>query len=290
MNFSSKEVETILKQELGSSIQLLAYPPTPGGDINQAWQLKTNQGNFFLKTNKPQLEIIFQQEQLALDIIKASNTLLCPKPINFGKTDNFSWLLMEFIELTSQGDDYLRGQQLAQMHQVTSDKFGWQADNFIGRTPQYNSYSDNWLDFYANQRLKPQLNFAQQNAASTLLLDSGYQLIEELDKFFINYTPLPSLLHGDLWGGNSAFTTSGHPIIYDPASYYGDRETDLAMTEMFGGFSSNFYQGYNSVYPLDQGYKTRKDLYNLYHLLNHFNLFGGHYEQSSIRVIQQLLN
>lgn len=290
MNFSSKKIEAILKQELGSSIQLLAHPPTYGGDINQAWQLQTNQGNFFLKTNQPLLAAMFQQEQLALETIQASKTLLCPKPINFGKTASFSWLLMEFIELTSQGDDYLRGQQLAQMHQVTSTQFGWQSDNFIGRTPQSNSFTDNWIEFYANQRLKPQLEIAQKNSASAQLLDSGYQLIEELDKFFINYTPLPSLLHGDLWGGNSAFTTSGLPIIYDPASYYGDRETDLAMTEMFGGFSRNFYQGYNSIYPLDSGYSSRKELYTLYHLLNHFNLFGGHYEQSSIRVIQQLLN
>ena len=167
--------------------------------------------------------------------------------------------------------------------------FGWPQNNFIGHTPQYNHWHSDWVSFYAQQRLQPQLNWAKQKAAPAQLIQLGQQLIEQLPKFFTHYNPQPSLLHGDLWAGNSAFLSHGEPILYDPACYYGDRETDLAMTELFGGFSDAFYDGYQQVFPLDKDYPQRRPLYQLYHLLNHFNLFGGHYAQQAIHLLKILL-
>ena len=240
---------------------------------------------------------MFATEAHSLQAISNSHTILCPKVHGFGFFENQqSWLLMEHLPLTSKGDDFQRGRDLAFMHQqinrnpkTVTQPFGWFEDNFIGHTPQKNHWHSEWVSFYGEQRLRPQLELTQMRGASHTLYDLGCELIEQLPSWFKSYQPEPSLLHGDLWGGNSAFTVTGEAVVFDPACYYGDRETDIAMTELFGGFSTEFYTGYNDVLPLDSGYQTRKPLYNLYHLLNHFNLFGGHYMQQSEQLIKALL-
>ncbi len=281
-----------LSEQLGQSIAIETVHSVAGGDIHQAFQLHTDQGNFFLKLNQASLLPLFHTEAHSLTAIEQSSSIRCPKVINFGTFNNQAWLLLEFLSLSSKGNDFQRGRDLALMHHQihnNSQPFGWFEDNYIGHTPQKNRWHSNWINFYAEQRLRPQLELSQLRGASSNLYQLGTQLIEVLPFWFQDYQPEASLLHGDLWGGNSAFTQDGDAVIFDAASYYGDRETDIAMTELFGGFSSDFYNGYNDVFPLDPGYQQRKPLYNLYHILNHFNLFGGHYEQEALNIIQQLL-
>ena len=176
------------------------------------------------------------------------------------------------------------------MHRHTQDRFGWHRDNTIGSTPQPNEKNSDWVVFWQQQRLGFQLELAAQNGIADSLREQGQRLIEVLPSFFSNYRPAPSLLHGDLWSGNYAMDTAGHPVIYDPAVYYGDREADLAMTELFGSLPQQFYSAYEEAWPIDAGYSVRKTLYNLYHILNHFNLFGGGYSSQAGHMIKSLLS
>ncbi|BCN94298.1 fructosamine kinase family protein [Thiomicrorhabdus immobilis] len=282
-----------LSEQLNQSIQIATAHPVSGGDIHQAFQLHTNQGNLFLKLNQAPLLPLFETEAHNLNAIQQSFSIRCPKVLGYGLFESDqAWLLLEHLDLTSQGDDYQRGKDLALMHHQihkAPQAFGWFEDNYIGHTSQRNQWSSSWIAFYGQQRLKPQLELAQLRGAGSALFEQGHKLIEALPFWFNHYQPEASLLHGDLWGGNSSFTEDGDAVVFDPACYYGDRETDIAMTELFGGFSSSFYSGYNEVFPLDEGYQQRKPLYNLYHIINHFNLFGGHYEQQALQVITALL-
>lgn len=282
-----------LSEQLGQTVQIHSATSVSGGDISQAYKLHTSVGNFLLKTNRAEFAQLFSSELHNLHKIADSHSILVPKGIASGLFDNSAWLLLEFVEMASHGDDVQRGRDLALMHQHlnrSAKPFGWDENNFIGLTPQYNHWHKDWVEFYAQQRLTPQLEMAERNSMHPTTLDSGYRLIESLDFWFQDYQPKASLLHGDLWGGNSAFTRDGDAIIFDPASYYGDHETDLAMTELFGGFSQAFYRGYNEVFTIDEGYQSRKPLYNLYHIINHFNLFGGHYQHQAANTIQTLLH
>jgi fructosamine-3-kinase len=182
------------------------------------------------------------------------------------------------------------GEQLVDLHRVTADCFGAHRDNYIGATSQPNPNEDDWNLFYARHRLQHQLDLAAGNGASDDVLDTGYQLVAELPAILAGYTPSPSLLHGDLWGGNWAVLPDGAPVIFDPAVYFGDRETDLAMTRLFGGFPADFYAAYMAAWPLEPGHEYRCTLYQLYHVLNHFNLFGGAYLGQAARMLETLLS
>ncbi|MEA3405929.1 MAG: fructosamine kinase family protein [Pseudomonadota bacterium] len=285
-----------LSKALNQPIHIETAHAVSGGDIHQAYQLHTLNGNLFLKLNQAQFLPLFETEAHNLSAIGNSCSIACPKVLGVGLYREQAWLVMEHLPLTSKGDDFQRGRNLAMMHHqinrtspTKTQPFGWFEDNYIGHTLQQNRWHSDWISFYAEQRLRPQLELAQLRGASRSLYDSGIELIDALPFWFQTYQPEASLLHGDLWGGNSAFTTDGEAVVFDPACYYGDRETDLAMTELFGGFTAEFYQGYNTVFPLDSGYQSRKALYNLYHILNHFNLFGGHYLEQSEQIIQHLL-
>jgi fructosamine-3-kinase len=199
--------------------------------------------------------------------------------------------VLEHLELRPADDKGMRalGRNLARLHRVTARRHGWDRDNTIGSTPQINTPADDWIAFWRERRLSFQLKLAASKGHAARLSASGERLIEKLPAFFEGYTPVPSLLHGDLWSGNAAMDADGKPVIFDPAVYYGDREADLAMTELFGGFPHSFYAAYRTEYPLDAGYETRKQLYNLYHVLNHLNLFGGGYGAQAERMIEQLL-
>ncbi|WP_321277110.1 fructosamine kinase family protein [Thiomicrorhabdus indica] len=281
-----------LSSHLGKPIDIQSASAVHGGDINQAYRLQTSLGDLFIKLNQSHFLPMMQAEAVSLDWIANTNTLTCPKPLATGEFNNQCWLVMPFHQLTSHGDDAQRGRALAEMHQQIRKEptpFGWFNDNFIGKTLQKNTWQNNWARFYGEQRLRPQLELSRLNAGSQRLFDLGNELIEHLDFWFEDYQPVASLLHGDLWAGNSAFLVDGSPFIFDPASYFGDRETDLAMTELFGGYSSDFYRGYNEVFPLNKGYQQRRELYNLYHILNHFNLFGGHYAHQATNTIENLI-
>lgn len=290
MNWQSFSQTLQAKFDLDLHIETAS--PVSGGDIHQAYHLKTSQGSLFLKTNHLTAAPMFQTEMNSLQTLAQTHSINVPEPIATGTFENQAWLLMSYLEIAHSGDDELRGKDLALLHhQINEQKrFGWYENNYIGKTPQDNDWSSDWIEFYGQQRLMPQLLLAHKNGASNRLMDLGSQLIDQLPKFFEHYRPEPSLLHGDLWGGNSGFLTTGEAVFFDPASYYGDRETDLAMTELFGGFSPSFYQGYQAVFPIDPGYQHRKALYNLYHILNHFNLFGGGYQTQALGMIEHLIH
>jgi protein-ribulosamine 3-kinase len=232
---------------------------------------------------------MFIAEAAGLEAIAATNTIRVPLPITHGSAGGQSYLVLEHLELSSRGNAKLLGDQLASLHRCSSSQYGFAQDNFIGTTPQPNLWQDNWIDFWREQRLGFQLRLAAQNGYGGQLQSLGTKLQDALPAFFEGYTPKPSLLHGDLWSGNHAFLADGTPAIFDPAVYYGDRECDLAMTELFGGYGTDFYAAYRAAYPLDSGYATRRELYNLYHILNHANLFGGGYAGQAARIMQKLL-
>jgi protein-ribulosamine 3-kinase len=265
-----------------------------GGCINQACRIDGQDGrHFFIKLNSADKATMFAAEVAGLSEIASTNTLRVPQPITYGMAGKQSYLVLEHLELSSHGNAKLFGEQLAALHRCTGDHFGFSQDNFIGTTPQPNGCPKNgkadWIDFWREHRLGFQLRLAAQNSYGGQLQRLGEKLMDALPAFFTNYTPQPSLLHGDLWSGNHAFLADGTPTIFDPATYYGDRECDLAMTELFGGYPADFYAAYRAAYPLDAGYTTRRELYNLYHILNHANLFGGGYARQAEQMMQKLL-
>ena len=181
------------------------------------------------------------------------------------------------------------GSALADVHRSHAAKFGLERDNFIGATAQVNTQEDEWVTFWQHHRLHYQLRLAAKNRYPSRLISRGERLVEDCAGFFQNYRPQASLLHGDAWAGNVAADAAGTPVMFDPAVYYGDRETDLAMSELFGGYPNDFYAAYRNAWPLDDGYAVRKQLYNLYHILNHANLFAGDYVRQAERMIEALL-
>ena len=264
--------------------------PVGGGSINETCRLEGTDGSrYFLKLNDARHLPMFIAEAAGLDAIAAAQTIRAPQPIAHGSANAHSFLVLEYLELSSRGNAQLLGAQLAALHRCTGEKFGFSQDNFIGTTPQPNGWKNDWVDFWREQRLGFQLHLAAQNGYGGRLQTLGEKLLDALPAFFDHYSPQPALLHGDLWNGNHAFLADGTPVIFDPAPYYGDRECDLAMTELFGGYPADFYAAYRAAYPLDDGYAVRKDLYNLYHILNHANLFGGGYVRQAEEMMQRLL-
>jgi fructosamine-3-kinase len=263
-----------------------------GGCINSAFRIEGSGGRYFVKINTADKEEMFAAEAAGLAEIARTGTIRVPQPVCHGAGGGSSWLVLEFIPLAPAPHGGMRalGEQFAALHRTHAGRFGWHRDNTIGDTPQRNAWSDNWVAFWREHRLGYQLRLAARNGYAGRLQRDGERLMETLPAFFGSYLPQPALLHGDLWSGNAAFSDNGEPVIFDPAVYYGDREADLAMTELFGGFSADFYAAYRDAFPLDADYAVRKDLYNLYHVLNHLNLFGGGYLAQAEHLIASLLS
>jgi fructosamine-3-kinase len=261
-----------------------------GGCINTAQRLQGQDGrHYFVKLNTQSKLSMFEAEADGLKELSQSNTIKVPAPICTGTAANQAYIVMEDLQLGGSGSMEAFAEQLAQMHQCTNKQFGWYRENTIGSTPQMNDWCNDWVEFWRQYRLGYQLDLAKRNGGSKRLLDKGERLLQEFEVLFANHKPEASLLHGDLWSGNYAFTIEGEATIFDPAVYYGDREADIAMTELFGGFGGSFYSVYENVLPLDAGYKIRKTFYNLYHILNHFNMFGGGYGSQSEGMVERLL-
>ncbi len=263
-----------------------------GGSINRSYAISNGDRQYFVKLNEKKFVDMFSAEAEGLFELANTKTIQVPTPICWGESSSHAYIVMEYISLSGgrQASSQQLGENLAKLHQVTADKFGWHRDNTIGTTPQINQHCDSWLVFYREYRLRYQLNLANQNGAGGELKTLGELLRDSLNLFFSSYQPVSSLLHGDFWSGNYAYNEHAEPVIFDPAVYYGDREADIAMTELFGGFPEAFYQAYHDAYPLDEGYQVRKILYNLYHVLNHLNLFGGGYQQQAIGMMKRLLS
>ena len=262
-----------LRAELG----IESGEPAGGGCINDCYRVSIGGVTRFLKTNAAGHAQAFAAEAEGLAALREAATR-APAPLRQGVAGARAYLLLELLDLTGGKDFAALGRMVASMHRHAGPRFGWPRDNHIGSTPQVNGWRDDWLAFWLECRLGPQIDLAQRN---------GFRLPLPSLKSLEGHRPMPSLLHGDLWSGNAGFTPGG-PVVFDPAVYYGDRETDLAMTELFGGFPRAFYRAYNEAWPLDDGYERRKHLYNLYHLLNHLNLFGGGYlaqVESTLRLL-----
>ncbi len=261
-----------------------------GGDINRSYSLESRkQEKIFIKFNEKNKLAMFNAEAQGLAALENSGTVRVPKVLFYGDNHAESFLVLEYLHLSKARNEEALGQQLAQLHQHTQTEFGWQTNNTIGVTPQINTLNPSWIDFWITNRLRPQLNIAKRNNCGIHLSKLGEQLIEKCPALFSNHKPQASLLHGDLWGGNSAGLEDGTPVIFDPAVYYGDREVDLSMMELFGGYNKVCYDAYNEAFPVEDGYGLRKLFYNLYHILNHFNLFGSGYHQQSVNIMEKLL-
>ncbi len=259
-----------------------------GGCINSAYVVEDGARRYFVKLNDADRFDMFVAEAEGLEELARSNTIRVPAPICWGVAADQSYLVLEHLDLGGHGAQETLAHNLAALHRTVRDAYGWHRDNTIGSTPQPNDWTDDWMEFMCERRLGHQLDLALQRGAKRLK-ERGSELLDRMPDLFTGYTPLASLLHGDLWSGNYAVTRGGEPVIFDPAVYYGDREADIAMTELFGGFDRAFYAAYNEAWPLDAGYKVRKHLYNLYHVLNHYNMFGGGYGSQAERMIDQLL-
>ena len=283
-------ISTVISEATHRPFQIRNSISVGGGSINAAYRLEgIDDTRYFLKLNDARHLAMFVAEAQGLAAIAATNTIRVPHAIAHGDANGQCYLVLEYLELSSRGDGKLLGEQLAALHRCTGNHFGFSQDNFIGTTPQPNAWKSNWIDFWREHRLGFQLRLAAQNGYDGQLQRLGEKLMDVLPAFFKDYTPQPSLLHGDLWSGNHAYLQNGTPTIFDPAVYYGDRECDIAMTELFGGYSADFYAAYRAAYPLDVGYATRRELYNLYHILNHANLFGGGYARQAEQMMQKLL-
>ncbi|MFM7423743.1 MAG: fructosamine kinase family protein [Elainella sp.] len=267
-----------------------------GGSVNQAYAVSgvvagLGERAYFVKLNQADRLSMFEAEALSLQQIAASQTVRVPQPICWGLAGEGrpqSYLVLEWLEL-GYGDDAAwskLGQNLAAMHRVTAPAFGWQQDNTIGFIPQRNRWTADWSEFFLTQRLGYQFELAQQRGGH---FPHRAKLLEAVPQILADHQPLPSLVHGDLWTGNAAITQQGEPVIFDPALYFGDREVDLAMSQLFGSFPTSFYQAYQAAFPLSSGYEQRQIFYNLYHILNHFNQFGGSYEAQANRMIAALI-
>lgn len=287
----SAEIAKHIAAETGAAFHARRQRSVGGGCINSAMILEGNDKQFFVKLNQGAQIEMFAAELEGLREIQQSHTLRAPTPICCGDAQGYAYLVLEYVPHGKPGEHSMDqfGRDLARMHAVTSERYGWRRDNTIGSTPQVNTWCNGWSEFWRMHRLEFQLRLAADNGYGGALQSKGEALLGELEAFFEDYTPQPSLLHGDLWSGNYMIDDRGEPVIFDPAVYYGDREADLAMTELFGGFPSRFYAAYRDAYPLHPGYALRKTLYNLYHVLNHLNLFGGGYRRQAEDMIEALL-
>lgn len=281
-----EQIAIAISQSIGQKFVGDRIQSKSGGCINQTAKISDGDRHYFVKTNQASLLEMFIAEAIALQQIYDTHTIRVPKPICWGIVEDTAYLVMENLELGTKQNWEIMGRNLAAMHKVTSDRgFGWERNNTIGSTPQINNWTEDWIKFWIEYRLGFQISLAKRKG--WICNVSEQDLYATIPSLFRDYQPQPSMVHGDLWSGNAAFVES-EPVIFDPALYFGDREVDLAMTELFGGFPSHFYQAYQAAYPLNQGYQKRKNLYNLYHILNHFNLFSGSYGSQANRMITDI--
>jgi fructosamine-3-kinase len=282
------QLQSYLSHTLGKNIAIGGYQPVSGGCIHSTARISSNHGDWFLKHNDASHADAFAAEAEGLNAIAATNTIRVPQVVAHGSIANKAFLLLEFIVFAAPnaGASARMGEQLAHLHLQQHTRYGWSQDSFLGPTPQPNPHSDDWIAFFRDQRLGHLQDLLAANGCHFPHLDA---LKAHLPAFFDDAELRPSLLHGDLWGGNAAFASNGDPVIFDPACYIGHAEADLAMTRLFGGFDKAFYTAYHAVSPIPKGFQRRCQLYNLYHLLNHALIFGGSYAAQCHSTIDGLL-
>ncbi|WCE31054.1 fructosamine kinase family protein [Vibrio sp. SCSIO 43137] len=266
-----------LSDELMFDFKIRERTRVEGGDINECYMISDGEQRYFVKVNSREFQVKFEAEADNLKELRATDTVYVPELVLFDNCKESAYLILNYIAtkpLDNGKASYQLGESIAKLHQWgEQQEYGFDQDNYLGATLQPNQWRKKWSRFFSEQRIGWQLKLLEEKGISFGHIDD---IVETINERLINHHPKPSLLHGDLWHGNVANTAFG-PLCYDPACYWGDRECDIAMTELFEGFQPEFYQGYESIAPLDLGYSERKPIYNLYHILNHCNLFGGHY-------------
>jgi protein-ribulosamine 3-kinase len=266
-----------------------AWSRIGGNPPTSLWSLSLGSARFFVKLSGDANHFGLAAEAEALGAIAQTGAIRVPQVFAIGRHEGAEFLALEWLEIVDGGRDASLGRALARMHAATAPRFGWHRDNTIGMAPQVNGWSDDWAVFFRDRRLRPQLELAERNGYRGALGRDGVELLERVPRLLEDHRPAASLLHGDLWAGNAGRLRDGSPVVYDPATYFGDREADLAMTELFGGFGPSFHAAYAEAMPMPEGYPTRRTLYNLYHVLNHLNLFGTAYLGRAEAMIAELL-
>ncbi|GLT44951.1 hypothetical protein SLA2020_188220 [Shorea laevis] len=276
----------------GKASKITRISPVGGGCINRASRYDTDAGSFFVKTNRNIGPSMFEGEALGLDAMYKTRTIRVPKPFKVGSLPTGgSYIIMEFVEFgASRSNQSVLGRKLAEMHKAgkSENGFGFDVDNTIGSTPQINTWSSDWIQFYGEHRLGYQLKLAQKQYGDSTIYQKGQRLIQKMAPLFENIVIEPCLLHGDLWSGNITYDKNGEPVILDPACYYGHSEAEFGMS-WCAGFGGSFYNSYFEVMPKQPGFEKRRDLYLLYHYLNHYNLFGSGYGSSAMSIIDNYL-
>jgi len=278
-------IATLIARVSRRVVEIRDLAPLTGGGVSPVGAYAAtlaDGGRFFVKVAAAEQRGRLRAEARGLEALRAAQAVRVPRLWLAGGEGRHYFLMLEYLDLHA-GDAAAHarlGAQLAAQHRSIGPAFGFERDNYIGATPQSNTVGGDWPLFWREQRLLPQLKLAQREPGAGAWMADGLRLAERVGDFFPGYAPQPSLLHGDLWPGNAGFLQDGTPVIFDPAVYYGDREADLAMTEMFGGLSPAFHAAYRQAWLPDSGYGVRKGLYKLYHLLNHYNLFGESYAEA----------
>ncbi len=290
-------VEELIRRETGEAARVTGSRPVSGGCIHRAEIVALEDGDsYFVKSSPAPPPGIFEREAEGLAALAATGTLRVPRPLGTG-TAPLPFLVMEAIDTGPRRAGFAAtfGRRFASLHRFNSAdagdsvaRFGFACDNHIGATPQPNPWTEDWCDFFRRHRLGHQLDLARENGVSDPTLDRlGDRLLERLEGLIGEPDEPPCLLHGDLWGGNYMVDDAGEPVLIDPAAYYGRREADLAMTHLFGGFDRRFYAAYEEVWPLAPGAGDRLEIYKLYHLLNHLNLFGRGYRDGCVSILKR---
>ncbi|HEX6928433.1 MAG TPA: fructosamine kinase family protein [Gammaproteobacteria bacterium] len=287
-----EDLESLLEQlsEAGWRAGKFRSLEKVAGGVHDAHRLRFESADIFLKTTRLENAVMLDDESEALTRLRATGTIIAPRPLLNGVAGEIAYLALRWLELhpALPAAQQRLGRMLAALHRCEADRYGWERDNHIGLTRQRNAWSDNWCEFFIDRRLGFQLRRAE-STSNNGWVRRGLELLDVLPRMLDGYQPAASMLHGDLWSGNMAMREDGEPVIYDPATHHGDRECDIAMTELFGGFSPAFYSAYEEEWPLDEGYADRRPLYQLYHVINHVNMFGGGYVKQASAMIEGLL-
>ncbi|WP_163527516.1 fructosamine kinase family protein [Halobacillus ihumii] len=285
-----KQVIQTSLQRLGDQSAIQAISKVSGGDINEAFYVRTDRDEYFVKGNNNVPPHFFKIEALGLERIAQTNTIHVPKVYDYNqpRVGETGFLVMEWIKGDEAGPSHTAeqlGANLANMHKHTAEYFGFDQPTFIGELTQDNHWRESWVEYFRDDRLQPQLQLGiEHKTLPPKRQERLEQLIDQLDQLLSHY-PSPSLLHGDLWGGNYLVGRRGIPYLIDPSILYGDHAFELAFTELFGGFSPAFYAAYQEVMPLPHEYEDMKPLYQLYYLLVHLNMFGESYGSSVDRIL-----